>query len=533
MKKYNAKIIEEGIVMGPAFRLNYPIIDSVAEFQGVEKELELAEKSIKKTRFNLRNLHAALTKDLRQTEADIVHIHQLMLEDDTFTNSIRKNISEYRNSAHDAILKTKEEFVSIFQNMDDEYMAQRANDICEISSQVLNNLVSWNRTMPKKPSIFIVDELTCNDIITIDKNLVLGFVVSKGLELSHAAILARTSEIPTVFGIENIGHLVKNADTVIINKSEVIVDPDEATIQEFEIKCEQFRQEKLELEKFKGLKTQTTDGREIQVFANIFSADDLKGDIQDYVQGVGLFRSEFLFMERTEPPSEEEQYIEYKRVLEKLGSREVVIRTIDVGSDKPVSYIDYGEEKNPALGKRGIRVCLDNPDMFKTQLRALLRAACHGNLKIMYPMVTSAEEVKLIQKQIETAARELESEGQEYRIPPQGIMIETPAAALMSDELAGMVDFFSIGTNDLTQYTLACDRENTNLSGYFDFRHPALLKQIELCVKNAHENGIPCSICGEIANDEEMTETFLDMAVDTLSVSTNKILKIISTIRKI
>ena len=327
--------------------------------------------------------------------------------------------------------------------------------------------------------------------------------------------------------------LVKNGDTIIISQNELIINPDEETIEEMKIKQIELENFKLELKKNKGLKTQTTDGREIQVLANISSSADLEESIENNCQGVGLFRTEFFFMDKITPPTEEQQYQIYKSVLEKLNGKEVTIRTIDIGSDKPIEYVDYKEENNPALGKRGVRVYLDYMDLFKTQLKALLRASCHGNLRIMYPMIISVKEVKFIYKQIDIVAKELEKEGKAYEIPPQGIMIETPAASLISDELAPLVDFFSIGTNDLTQYTLACDRENHNVVLELDTRHNSILKQIKICVENAHKNGISCSICGELASDESLTEVLLDMGVDKLSVSPNRILNMVTKIREI
>ena len=474
-----------------------------------------------------------MLKDSKDLEAEIVQTHILMAEDPTFIDAIKSKICKTKISAYEAVNIVCDEFVTIFKNMDDGYLSQRANDIYEISSQMKSNIVNQKQVMPKEPSIIITDLLTCNDILAFEKNDVLGFVSSKGFSLSHASILARKNQIPTVCGIENIMDLVKNGDTIIISQNELIINPDEETIEEMKIKQIELENFKLELKKNKGLKTQTTDGREIQVLANISSSADLEESIENNCQGVGLFRTEFFFMDKITPPTEEEQYQIYKSVLEKLNGKEVTIRTIDIGSDKPIEYVDYKEENNPALGKRGVRVYLDYLDLFKTQLKALLRASCHGNLRIMYPMIISVKEVKFIYKQIDIVAKELEKEGKAYEIPPQGIMIETPAASLISDELAPLVDFFSIGTNDLTQYTLACDRENHNVVLELDTRHNSILKQIKICVENAHKNGISCSICGELASDESLTEVLLDMGVDKLSVSPNRILNMVTKIREI
>lgn len=532
MKKYNVEIIEKGIVIGPAFKLN-KTDKPIHKFQGIEKELKTLDKAVNITQSKLKHLYDSMLKDSKDLEAEIVQTHILMAEDPTFIDAIKSKICKTKISAYEAVNIVCDEFVTIFKNMDDGYLSQRANDIYEISSQMKSNIVNQKQVMPKEPSIIITDLLTCNDILAFEKNDVLGFVSSKGFSLSHASILARKNQIPTVCGIENIMDLVKNGDTIIISQNELIINPDEETIEEMKIKQIELENFKLELKKNKGLKTQTTDGREIQVLANISSSADLEESIENNCQGVGLFRTEFFFMDKITPPTEEEQYQIYKSVLEKLNGKEVTIRTIDIGSDKPIEYVDYKEENNPALGKRGVRVYLDYLDLFKTQLKALFRASCHGNLRIMYPMIISVKEVKFIYKQIDIVAKELEKEGKAYEIPPQGIMIETPAASLISDELAPLVDFFSIGTNDLTQYTLACDRENHNVVLELDTRHNSILKQIKICVENAHKNGISCSICGELASDESLTEVLLDMGVDKLSVSPNRILNMVTKIREI
>lgn len=531
MKKYGVDVIERGIVMGPAFKLdsnNY----SIPKFQSVEKELQILEHAINKTLDELNTLYEKLLLQSDESEAEIIQAYMLFVEDESFLDSIKSKIQESKKSAYESVSLTSDEFVDIFKSMDDEYMAQRANDIMEVSSQILDNIINKKQELPEQPSILITEDLACNHILNFDKDLILGFVTSKGFTLSHAAILARKNEIPTVFGVD-IEDFVENGDTVLINEDELIINPDDDTIANARMKINKLKDLEESLKQFKDLKIEAKDGREIQIFANISSSGDLDSVIENNFQGIGLFRTEFFFIDKMAPPSEEEELEEYRTILEKLGDKEVIIRTIDIGSDKPLDYIDHEKEKNPALGKRGVRVYIDNIGIFKRQLRVLLRASCYGNLKIMYPMITSINEVKFIQRQVKIAEKELKEEGYDYKVPPQGIMIETPAAALISDELAPLVDFFSIGTNDLTQYTLAWDRENSNISTYLDLHHPALFKLIELCVQNAKKNGIPCSICGEIASNPEFCEYFLDIGVDTLSIAPNKLFNIIAKIREI
>lgn len=531
MKKLKTEIIEKGVVIGPAFKL-YDDNNLEYIFQGISKEVEIFENAIQKTLKELNNLYEKYKKNDDYTSAELIKVHKIMLEDELFTDSVKTKIAENKYSAVNAVLKTSNELSDIFSNMDNQYMAQRVNDLFEITSQVISNITSRSIKKPDEPSILITENLTCNDILNFENNII-GIAAAKGLPMSHAAILARKKNIPTVYGIENIMELVDNKDTVIINNSQLIINPSEEAIKDYEIKKANLRKEKSELNKITDSKIHTRDGREIEILANISSYRDLNDTIENNMNGIGLFRTEFLFLNKSSPPSEEEQFQEYKKVLERLKNKEVTIRTVDIGSDKQVDYINLSKETNPALGKRGIRILIENQKLFKTQIRALLRAGCYGNLKVMHPMIISVEEVLYIKKQIENAAEELEKNGYDYKIPPIGIMIETPAAALISDELAPLVDFFSIGTNDLTQYTLASDRENPNLHNYMDLKHHAVLKQIEICTKNAHKNGIPCSICGEIASDESMVETFLDMNVDKISINPSNFLNIISAIKRI
>ena len=532
MKKYAVDVIERGIAAGSVFKLDSND-NSIPKFQSVEKELQVLQNALNKTLDDLDALYENLISQSDESEAEIIQAYILLAEDETFLDSIKSNIKKYKKSAYESVSLTTDELVSIFESMDDEYMAQRANDIMEVSSQILDNIINKKQKIPEQPSILIAENLTCSNILNFDEDLILGFVTSKAFTLSHAAIIARKKEIPTVFGIDNIMDLVEKGDTVLINEDELIINPDEEVIDKAQMKINELNDLKLELKQFKDLKIETEDGCEIQVFANISSSKDLDLVIENNFQGIGLFRTEFFFMNKNKLPYEEKEMEEYKTILDKLGDKEVIIRTMDVGSDKPLDYIKHEKEKNPALGTRGVRVYIDNIEIFKRQLRVLLRASCYGNLKIMYPMITSVNEVKFIQRQVKIVEKELKEEGYDYNVPPQGIMIETPAAALISDELAQLVDFFSIGTNDLTQYTLAWDRENPNISSYFDLNHPALFKLIELCVKNAKKNGIPCSICGEIAGDPQFCEYFLDIGVDMLSIRPNKLFNILAKIRQL
>lgn len=531
MKEFSGIIIEKGTVLGPVFLLKkeYNISNTKNLLEkDVYSELEKLDRVIDKSKQQIKEIINNADKKLGKDFTDIFQIHYMILEDETFIEPIKNKIRA-NYGIIEAINENYKDFKLIFKDLDDDYLSNRINDIKDISSRLITNLSSQNEDkILNSPHIIVTDELTPSDILMFDKDNVLGFVSSKGAVNSHAAILARNMEIPTIFSVKNIANSVNDEDIIIIDSenSKLILNPDEKSIDNIK---KIITKEKENLDKFQqvsGLSDTTKDGRELKLFANISSSEDINSTIIKEAAGIGLFRTEFLFMDRNFAPSEEEQFLEYKKVAIALKDKPVIIRTIDLGADKCVEYINRDMEYNPALGKRGIRISLEHLDLFKTQLKAIFRASYYGNIYIMYPMITSSREIEMINTQLKIVEAELIEEGEDYSIPPQGIMIETPAAAIISDELASSVDFFSIGTNDLIQYTLACDRYSNSLIDYYDSYHPAILKLIKLTVKNAHDNGIWCGICGDLASDVNLIKCFVDMGVDELSVSSNKILEL-------
>ena len=531
MKEFSGIIIEKGTVLGPVFLLkkesNISNTKNLLE-KDVYSELEKLDRLIDKSKQQIKEIINNADKKLGKDFTDIFQIHYMILEDETFIEPIKNKIRA-NYGIIEAINENYKDFKLIFKDLDDDYLSNRINDIKDISSRLITNLSSQNEDkILNSPHIIVADELTPSDILMFDKDNVLGFVSSKGAVNSHVAILARNMEIPTIFSVKNIANSVNDEDIIIIDSenSKLILNPDEKSIDDIK---KIITKEKENLDKFQqvsGLSNTTKDGRELKLFANISSSEDINSTIIKEAAGIGLFRTEFLFMDRNFAPSEEEQFLEYKKVAIALKDKPVIIRTIDLGADKGVEYINQDMEYNPALGKRGIRISLEHLDLFKTQLKAIFRASYYGNIYIMYPMITSSREIEMINTQLKIVEAELIEEGEDYSIPPQGIMIETPAAAIISDELASSVDFFSIGTNDLIQYTLACDRYSNSLIDYYDSNHPAILKLIKLTVKNAHDNGIWCGICGDLASDVNLIKCFVDMGVDELSVSSNKILEL-------
>lgn len=483
----------------------------------------------------LGQLYEKALKEVGEANAAIFEVHQMMLEDDDYNESVENIIRSSMVNAEYAVASTGDNFSEMFASMDDEYMKARAADVKDISERVIRILQGQSDAagMTDEPAIIVAKDLAPSETVQMDKEKVLSFVTVLGSLNSHTAILARTMGIPALVGAGiPVDETVDGKLGIVDGTSGVIyVDPDEQTLGEMRTKQAQELEKKRLLQELKGKENVTLDGRSIMLYANIGNSKDLATVLQNDAGGIGLFRSEFLYLERDTFPTEEEQFKIYKTVAETMAGKRVIIRTLDIGADKQCDYFEMEQEENPAMGCRAIRICLKRPEIFKTQLRALYRASAFGRIAIMFPMIISVNEVHRIKEIITEVKRELDALGVEYGAPELGIMIETPAAVMMSDELAKEVDFFSIGTNDLTQYTLAIDRQNESLDEFYDPHHPAVLRMIRMVVENAHKSGIWAGICGELGADKTLTRTFLEMGVDELSVSPASILPIRSIVR--
>ncbi len=478
----------------------------------------------------LSGLYEKALREVGEANAAIFEVHQMMLEDDDYNDSIENMIRTQGINAEYAVASTADNFAQMFSAMDDDYMRERAADVKDISERVLSilNGAGSESAVSEEPAIIVAEDLAPSETVQLDKDMVLSFVTVRGSLNSHTAILARTMALPALVGTP-----LPLDDTVdgklgIVDGSEgkIYVDPDEETLKRMKRRKEEEAERKELLQTLKGRENVTLDGKKVMLYANIGNIKDLATVLQNDAGGIGLFRSEFIYLEKDDYPTEEEQFQIYKQAAETMAGKRVIIRTLDIGADKQCDYFQMEHEENPALGYRAIRICLTRPEVFKTQLRALYRASAYGKIAIMYPMITSVLEVKRIQEMAALVRAELTEQGIEFGEPEQGIMIETPAAAIISDELAKEVDFFSIGTNDLTQYTLAIDRQNTKLDEFYDAHHPAVLRMIAMVVENAHKAGIWAGICGELGADQTLTREFLAMGVDELSVSPGSILPI-------
>lgn len=502
-----------------------------------EAELERFHAAEKISMNQLQNLYDKAVKEVGEANAQIFAIHQMMLEDDDYTGSISNIITSQQVNAEYAVAVTSDNFSEMFSSMDDEYMQARSADVKDISDRLIKNLSGTDSEISGSDEkvIIFADDLSPSETVQMDKNSVLAFVTAKGSSNSHTAILARTMSLPAIVGIGNQLDQSFNGKTAVVNAvtGEIFIDPDDKTIAEHKKLISQ-NEERLKLiNQLKGKENITADGRKINIYANIGGLADIGAALKNDAGGIGLFRSEFLYLENNDYPTEEEQFSVYKTAAENMAGKPVIIRTLDIGADKQIDYFNMPKEDNPAMGWRALRICLDRPEIFRTQLRALYRASAYGNIQIMVPMITSVWEVKEIKKIIDDIKKELENENIPFNEnTPFGIMIETPAAVMVSDMLAEEVDFFSIGTNDLTQYTLAVDRQNTNIDRYYNPYHPAVLKLINIAVQNAHKKGIWCGICGELGGDPEMTRLFLAMGVDELSMAPGKILEIRKIVRE-
>ena len=508
------------------------IEDVAAEKARVEKAKELATEQ-------LQAIYDKALKEVGEAHAQIFEVHMMMLEDEDYNDSITNLIETRKVNAEYAVKVTAENFAEMFASMDDSYMQARAADIKDISNRLIACLTDGSSSAISGEGKFVVcaDDLAPSETVSLDKDKVLAFVTSHGSSNSHTAILARNMNIPAVIGAgDEFLETVKDGDFVIVDgfTGDIYLDPDQETIDVMTKKQAEDIEKKKLLQDLKGKENVTIDGTKIKIFANIGSVNNIGSVLMNDAGGIGLFRSEFLYLENDDYPTEEEQFKAYRKVLEDMGGRKVIIRTLDIGADKQVDYFNLDKEENPAMGIRAIRICLTRPEIFKTQLRALYRASAYGNLGIMFPMITSVSELEKINSICESVRAELKAEG--VSIPDNvehGIMIETPAAAVISDLLAPMCDFFSVGTNDLTQYTLACDRQNPKIEPFVDTHHEAILRLIKMAADNAHKHGCWIGICGELGADTTLTETFLRMGIDELSVSPTFVLKVRDQVRKI
>ena len=484
----------------------------------------------------LKVLYDKAIEDVGEANAMIFEIHQMMLDDLDYLESIEGIIRTQSVNAEYAVSTTADNFAQMFASMDDEYMRGRAADVKDISERLVSVLNGASRQQmdADEPVIVMAVDLAPSETVQMDKDKVLSFVTTQGSVNSHTAILARTMSIPALIGVDMPLDAELEGKFAIVDgdNGTVYIDPSEDVLAQMQEKKEQAEEKKQLLQQLKGKETITKDGKKIKLYANIGNSKDLAMVLQNDAEGIGLFRSEFLYLEKEDYPTENEQFMVYKMVAETMAGKQVIIRTLDIGADKQCDYFNMDPEDNPALGYRAIRICLTRPEVFKTQLRALYRASAFGNISIMYPMITSVWEVKQIKKIVEEVKEELRSQNIEFGEVAQGIMIETPAAVMISRELAKEVDFFSIGTNDLTQYTLAIDRQNPKLDDFYDAHHPAVLEMIRMVAQNAHAEGIWAGICGELGADLELTEQFVQMGIDELSVSPGRILPIRKIVRE-
>ena len=540
MKKYQGKGVYGAVAVGKISLFKKPdaavkrirVVDTGNEKMRLEQAKTLAIEQLQK-------IYDKALKEVGEANAAIFEIHQMMLDDDDYNDSINNIIDSQSVNAEYAVAVTADNFAEMFSAMDDEYMKARAADVRDISNRLINNLsgsVSFDTDTNEKV-IICASDLAPSETVALDKNKVLAFVTAHGSSNSHTAILARNMNIPAIIGAgDEFLNEIKDGMEAIVDgyTGEVFVAPDEVTKSKALEKQFADEEKKRLLQELKGKDNVTIDGKKINIYANIGGVENIGAVLLNDAGGIGLFRSEFLYLENSDYPTEEQQFTAYKKVLESMAGKKVIIRTLDIGADKQVDYFDLKKEENPALGYRAIRICLTRPDIFKTQLRALYRASSFGNLGIMFPMITSESELEKILAICDEVKTELNEQGVEFSDKIElGIMIETPAAALISDKLAPMVDFFSVGTNDLTQYTLACDRQNPDIEQFVDTHHEAILRLIEMSAENAHKHGAWIGICGELGADTSLTETFLRMGIDELSVSPTFVLKVRSAVRSI
>ena len=506
------------------------------KIEDTQAELQRVEEAVEASKQQLQKLYEKALKEVGEASAAIFEVHQMMLEDEDYKESIENIISTQQVNAEYAVASTGDNFSQMFASMDDDYMRARAADIKDISNRLVKNLSGQSADVMDldEPVIVVADDLSPSETVQMDKEKILAFVTVHGSANSHTAILARMMNIPALIGVDMDLEALHTGTEAAVDgfHGEFFVDPSEEVKERIQRKIEEEKEKQELLQQLRGKENVTKGGRHINLYANIGSVADMGYVLENDAGGIGLFRSEFLYIGRNELPDEEEQFQAYKQAVQNMAGKKVIIRTLDIGADKQADYLNIEKEENPALGYRAIRICLAQPEIFKTQLRALFRASAYGNLSIMYPMITSTEEVAQIQAIVQEVKEELKTDGIPYNDVEEGIMIETPAAVMISDELAKMVDFFSIGTNDLTQYTLAIDRQNEKLDRFYNPHHKAILKMIQMVVDSAHQEGKWAGICGELGADPELTETFVRMGVNELSVAPSMILKLRKIIRE-
>ena len=537
MQCFQGKSVYKGIAMGPIVVLkknDYQV--KRTRIEDAEAEVNRVDEAVKASQQQLQKLYDKAVKEVGEASAAIFEVHQMMLEDEDYLEAIQNMIRTEQVNAEYAVAVTGDNFAEMFASMDDDYMKARSADIKDISERLVRNLSGQGDVdlSDIEPSVIVADDLSPSETVQMDKDKILAFVTVHGSTNSHTAILARMMNIPALIGVKMDLESLQSGMSAVVDgfQGTVTFEPDEETKAQTETRMQEEAEKLKLLQELKGKENVTLDGRRINIYANIGSVGDIGYVMENDAGGIGLFRSEFLYLGRNDFPTEEEQFQAYKQAVQMMAGKKVIIRTLDIGADKQVDYFNLGNEDNPAMGYRAIRICLKQPEIFKTQLRALLRAAVYGNLSIMYPMITSTEEVKKIYEIVAEVEEELKAQEIQYKIPEQGIMIETPAAAIISDKLAEMVDFFSIGTNDLTQYTLAIDRQNEKLDEFYNPHHEAILRMIQMVVDNAHKCGKWAGICGELGADLTLTEQFVRMGLDELSVAPSMVLKLRKIVRE-
>ena len=534
--EYQGKSVFSGIAIGPLCL--YQKADSMVKrykIEDADAEVKRFEDAQATAKDQLQSLYDKALKEVGEANAAIFEVHQMMLDDGDYLESIINIIRTQLVNAEYAVATTGDNFAQMFAAMDDEYMQARSADIKDISNRVVQVLqgAAAGGINSDVPVILLADDLAPSETVQLDKSLVLSFVTRGGSTNSHTAILARTMSIPALIGVDFPEDLDGKTGIVDGYKGILIIDPSAEQIEEYQKKKDEDEEKKRLLLELKGKENVTLDGRKVNLYANIGGVGDVASVLQNDAGGIGLFRSEFLYLGAYDYPTEDAQFQAYKTVAETMAGKKVIIRTLDIGADKQVDYFHLEKEENPAMGYRAIRICLTRPDIFKTQLRAIYRASYYGTISIMFPMIISVDEVLKCKEIVNEVKKELDEQGLPYSEVELGIMIETPAAVLMSEELAKEVDFFSIGTNDLTQYTLACDRQNAAIESFNDPHHPAVLKEIQMTIENGHKGGAWVGICGELGADTSLTETFLRMGVDELSVSPSRILAVRDVVRKL